>query len=84
MDHNGYVVNVTDFHFSNPRFFPGSLKYSLLFNFDIVNLLLKHNGGRGRRPNVVIFVVWKTLIVGGWVGVAWGTKFYLGLAEISS
>ena len=26
----------------------------LLFNFDIVNLLLKTNGGRVRRPNFVI------------------------------
>ena len=27
----------------------------LLFNFDIVNLLLKTNGGRGRRPNFWYF-----------------------------
>ena len=36
----------------------------LLFNSDIVNLLLKTNMGRDRRPNFVIFVVWSALIVG--------------------
>ena len=40
----------------------------LLFNSDIVNLLIKANGGRDRRPNFVIFVIWTALIVsaGGW------------------
>ena len=28
---------------------------NLLFNFDVVNLLLKNNGGKDRRPNFVIF-----------------------------
>ena len=37
----------------------------LLFNLDIVNLLVKTNGGRDRGPNFVIFVVWGTLMVGG-------------------
>ena len=28
-------------------------------------------GGGDRRPNVVVFVVWSSLIVGGWVMVTW-------------
>ena len=38
----------------------------MLFDSDIVNLLLKTNEGRERRPNFVIFVVWSALIVGKW------------------
>ena len=56
----------------------------LLFNSDIVNLLLKTNMGRDRRPNFVIFVVWSALIVSRWVVVAWSRKSCLGPAEISS
>ena len=56
----------------------------LLFNSDIGNLLIKANGGRDRRPNFVIFVIWTALIVGGWVVVAWSRKSCLGPAEISS
>ena len=56
----------------------------LLFNSDIVNLLLKTNMGRDRRPNFVIFVVWSARIVGRWVVVAWSRKSCLGPAEISS
>ena len=40
---------------------------NLLFNFDVVNLLLKNNGGKDRRPNFVIFVVWSALNVDVWV-----------------
>ena len=36
----------------------------LLFNSDIVNLLLKTDGGRDRMPNFVIFEVWSALILG--------------------
>ena len=35
-----------------------------LFNFDIVNLLLKTIGVSRRKPNFVIFVVWNALIFG--------------------
>ena len=56
----------------------------LLFNFDIVNLLLKNNGRRDKRPNFVIFVVWSAVIIGGWVMVAWSRKYCLGWTEISS
>ena len=64
----------------------------LLFNSDIVNLLLNTNrgggGGGDRRSNFVIFVVWYTLIVGRWVLVgmlvAWSRKSCLGLVEITS
>ena len=40
---------------------------SLLFNSDILNFMLKTDGGRTRKPNFVIFVVWSALIVGVWV-----------------
>ena len=43
----------------------------LLYNSDIVNLLLKTNLGRDRRPKFVVFVVCSALIVGRWVVVAW-------------
>ena len=49
MDHNGVVVNTSDFHSSNRRSFPGRREYNLLFNVDIVSLLLKNNGGRERQ-----------------------------------
>ena len=54
----------------------------LLFNSDIVNLLLKINGVRKRKPNFIIFIVWSALIVDRWLVVAWNTC--LGPAEISS
>ena len=44
---------------------------NLLFDSDMVNLLLKTSGGRD-RPNFVILVVWSALIVGSWVVVARG------------
>ena len=40
------------------------------FNFDIVNPLWKSNGGRGRRPNFVFFVVGSVLFVSSWVAMA--------------
>ena len=51
------------------------------FIADIENLLLKSNGVRERRPNFAIFVVWDALIVGGWVLVIYGRKYYLRPAE---
>ena len=39
----------------------------LIFNCDIVSLLLDTNGGRNRRTDFVIFAAWSTLIVGGLV-----------------
>ena len=58
----------------------------MLFSVAIVNLLLKNNEGRDRRPYCCwgFFVVWSALFVGGWVVVAWGRKSYLGPTEISS
>ena len=41
---------------------------NLLFHSDIVSLLSKTNGGRGRKPGVVIFVDWRALIVVRWGG----------------
>ena len=45
--------------------FPGGKNMHLLFNFDIVNLLLKTKGGGGggRRSNFVLFVVGSDFIV---------------------
>ena len=41
MDHNGVVVNKPEFKSSRSRSFPGWGEYDLLFNVNIVNLLLK-------------------------------------------
>ena len=71
MDHNGILVHTSEFQPSDPRSFPEWEEYDLLFNVDIVNLLLKNNGGRDRRLQFGIFVVLKALIVGGWMVVAW-------------
>ena len=43
--------------------FPGGENMNLLFNSDKVKLLLKNNGGRDRKPNFVVFVVWRALNV---------------------
>ena len=56
----------------------------MLFNVDIVNLLLKNNVGKYRRPHFVVFVVWSALVVCQWVLVDWSRKSYLGPVEISS
>ena len=44
----------------------------------MVNLLLKINERRDRRPNCVIFVVWSALIVSDRVVVSWRRKFRVG------
>ena len=49
-----------------------------------MDLLLKNNGGRDRRPNFVIFVIWSALNVDGWLVVGWGRESCLGLPEILS
>ena len=54
---------------------------NLLFNSDIVSLLLKTNGGRDKTK--IFFIVWSASIVGGWVRVLWSRKFCLGPAEIT-
>ena len=59
----------------------------LLFNSDIVKLLLKINGGEGERnrmSNFVIFVLCSALIVGCWLVVASKRMSCLEPAEISS
>ena len=40
MHYHGVVANASDFHSSDP-------KYEVLYNVDLVNLLLKNSGGRG-------------------------------------
>ena len=49
---------------------------SRLFNFDIVNLLWKSNGGRGRRGNFVFSVIESVLFVSGWVAMAWSKVLF--------
>ena len=56
-----------------------------MFNFDIVNSLLKIYGGGGgdRRPNFINFVIWSAIFVGWWVVVVWSRKSYLRMAEFA-
>ena len=57
---------------------------NLVFNSDILNLMLKTNEERDRRSNFVIFVVRSDLIVGRRVVLVWSRKSTLGPAEIAS
>ena len=57
---------------------------NVFFKFDVLNLLLKNNGVRDRRPNFIIFVFWSALNFDGWVVVGWSIESCLGPAEISS
>ena len=81
---NGLMVSRSKLQFSDPSSSPGGKKMDLLFNSEKVNLLFKTNGGRDRRSNFFILVVWSALIVGKWVVVVWSRKSCLGPAEISS
>ena len=54
-----------------------------MFNFDIVNSLLKIYGGGDRRPNFINFVIWSAIFVGWWVVVVWSRKSYLRMAEFA-
>ena len=56
----------------------------LPFNSNSVILQLKTNWGETEKPYFVIFVVWSSLIVGGWVVVPWTRKCCLGPADIAS
>ena len=48
------------------------VEYNLLFNVDIVSLLLKNNGGETEGHILLdFFVVRKALIVGGCVVLTW-------------
>ena len=78
------MVNVSESNSSDPSSFPGRAEFNLLFNVDIANPLLKNERGRDRRPHFVIVVVWKALIVGVCMVVAWGRKSYLAPVGISS
>ena len=89
----GVLVNKTEINticsrwIVQDRFLERKYMY-LLFNSDIVNLLLNTDGEKTEDLILIIFVVWNTLIVGPWamVGllVAWSRKSCLGPAEISS
>ena len=45
MDHNGVVVNTSDFHSSNGRSFPGRREFNVLFNVDSEPSVKKTIGG---------------------------------------
>ena len=49
-----------------------------------MNLLLRTDGERNRRPSFVIFVVWSDLIVGRWLVVVWSRRFCLEPVEVAS
>ena len=79
MYHNGAVANTPEFQSSGPGSFPGRGECDLLFNLDIVKLLLKNNGGGGgggrhRTPHF-IFVVWTALVFCRWVVQDWDREF---------
>ena len=58
------MVNELEFQFRDPSSFPGWGGNNLLFDVDIVNLTLKKEFRRDRRPNVIVFVVWSALVGG--------------------
>ena len=68
------MVNTSDLHPRDPRSFRERGEYNLLFNVNIVNLLLKSNGARDRGPHFAIFAIWKAVIVGGWVVMTWAVS----------
>ena len=81
---NDIVVNMPEFQSSDLGLFPRREKYDLLFNVWYSGSFAKENNrGRHRTPHF-IFMVWSALVVGGCLMVAWGRKYYLGPAEISS
>ena len=61
---------VLKYYFSGRGSYPKGVYKSLFFNPDIKNFLLKINGG-DKQPNFVIFLVWSTLTVGGWMVATW-------------
>ena len=54
------------------------------FSFRIVDLLLRNNGGRDRRPKYVVFVVWRVPNADNGMVVDLGRESCLRSAEISS
>ena len=67
------MVRKSEFKSNSTTSFPGMENMNLLFNSDIVNLLLKTNVGRDRRTNVVILDCFNCWWEGGEVG---GSLFY--------
>ena len=64
---SGLMVSYSKFQFSDRDHFLGGKSMDLLSNSDIMILLLKTNGERDRRPNFVIFLIWRALmLVAGW------------------
>ena len=77
------MVNKPEFQSDNSGFSTRRGEYDLLFNIHKVNLLLKNNAGRYRKP-LFISNVWSALVFSSSVVGAWGRKSYLGSTEISS
>ena len=65
------MVNKSEFKHNSPTSFLGTGNMNLLFNSDIVNLLLKTNVGRERRTNVAILDCFNCWWEGGEVGGSW-------------
>ena len=65
------MVNKSEFKYNSPISFLGTENMNLLFNSDIVNLLLKTNVGRERRTNVAILDCFNCWWDGGEVGGSW-------------
>ena len=78
------MVNESKFQFSVPILLPGSGKRRFVFQFQYCKLSVKNQWGRDRRPNFVIFLVWRALIAGGWVMVAWSKNSCLLPCLLSS
>ena len=67
---------------------------NLLFDFDVMNLLFKNNGGRERRPNIVVLCSMECFqcrrLVGGGLGqrflyrAGWGRDSCIGPVDILS
>ena len=59
------MVSNFEYNFGRLGSFPEGVNKSLVFNSDISKILLDTNGGRDRKPNFVIFLVWSAFIVVG-------------------
>ena len=60
MDHNGVMVNTSEFQFNGLTSIPGRGEYDLLFNVDAVNLQLKNNrGGRETEGLILLFLLFE-------------------------
>ena len=80
------MVSKSVFQFSSPTSLPERKEYEFAFRFWCCEPSVKKQCGREIRGLIlfIIIVDVSALIFNGWVVVAWGREFCLGLAEISS